>query len=124
MALNIFKKPNPEVLILDYKGNRPVLEADDNEAIASLQNHPGFDAVRNRFKVQKSVLEAKLRQRQKSLRDVDILQLGIAWLSYIETECDKSVGKLRPVPVQPNGDELAEFNKIYAAIERVCTSQE
>ena len=91
----------------------------DDAAIATLRDHPGFVALMNRLNLKKAYLKAQLETRHESLRDVDILVTGIAWIRYLEFEISAAVGKASKAPAPASLDEVELFNKISTAIESI-----
>lgn len=92
---------------------------DDEDTIRTLLDHPGFLMLINRLKIQKSLLDAKLRLSHHSdLREVDSLQSGMYWLGYLEDTIDKLVhNRKRPVQEVPEDSIMREFNRVRAGIK-------
>ena len=118
---------SPSYYIVEFKEGVPVPDRGDDEAIASLRDHPGMTAILNRLRLKRAILESELKNaRHSSLRDVDILQLGIFWNRFTESELNISTGRVstRKMPTLAV-DEVAEFEKVRAAIESIrATSPE
>lgn len=92
----------------------------DREALASLEGHPGITALINKLRLQRQYLEAQLvKDRHETLRDADILQLGIYWTRFVESQIEQAIGttkyKTRPMVE----DEIEEFKRARSAIESV-----
>jgi hypothetical protein len=92
----------------------------DREALASLQGHPGITALINKLRLQRQYMEAQLiKDRHETLRDADILQLGIYWTRFVESQIEQAIGtakyKARPMVE----DEVEEFQRARSAIESV-----
>lgn len=108
--------------VIEVEKPRPL--ADDGDAdstIVTLQHHPGFQRLMGKLKLERSVLETKLKNaRHDSLRDVEFIQSGIFWASWLERQVEKEVSaKARPTP-QPAYDEEAEaFKRASALVEEV-----
>lgn len=105
--------------VVELEKTIPIVE--DEEAIRSLNVHPGFLMLAQRMRNQKAILKGHLEQgKHESLREVDVLQAGLRWLGYLEAEVNRAVGKKREVPeVKPSPDQLDDFKKVYAQIESV-----
>lgn len=116
---NLFKQ-KPEWNVIEVPETF-VVQVEDDEAIRSLAIHPGFLALTRRFAIQKAALQSKLvKVHHKDLRDVDNLQLGMAWCDYLKSEVDKLVYRKMPEKVVPaNFDTETEFKKILTLIESV-----
>lgn len=112
---NWIRGVRPGVLVVEIDTKINLIKGDD-ESIVTLANHPGFVALTNRFQLQKSFLEAKLkRERQHSIEDYFNLQNGIEWANFYNSEVDKAVLKKKEVQkVIPHLDERAEFEKVFA----------
>lgn len=105
--------------IVELDRTIPIVE--DDEAVKALVHHPGFLIILQRLKNQKAVLKSLLETTPlKEVRDADVLQIGLKWLSYLQNELDKSVAK-KPttVEVAPSHDQLEDFHKVLALLESV-----
>jgi hypothetical protein len=91
----------------------------DEAAIATLRDHPGFVALMNRMKLKQAFLKAQLEQRHESLRDVDILVIGLAWSRLMEFEVNTAIGKLKANQSPVALVDVDEFEKVRSAIESV-----
>jgi len=111
----------PEIVVVEIPNRRlDPISKEDEIAIANLKGHPGFQALCRRLRIQMAFLESQLKnKRHARIREVDNLQNGLAWLGYLEAECDRSLEKTRRPVAVPTEDELDLFNRIYANIERV-----
>jgi hypothetical protein len=92
----------------------------DREALVSLSGHPGITALINKLRLQRQYLETQLiKERHETLRDADILQLGIYWSRFVESQIEQAIGttqhKARPMVES----EVEEFEKVRSAIESV-----
>jgi hypothetical protein len=101
--------------------DRPVPMVEDEESIRSLATHPGFVALMNRLKLQRSVLQTTLDTKKHSdIRVVDDLQAGLKWLDYLQGEVNRTVSRkaeAKAVAVRPS--EQQEFDKVFRLIEGV-----
>jgi hypothetical protein len=104
-----------------------VLGSGDEASIASLKYHPGFIALLNKLARQRAVLESRLNStRHHEIRDVDLLQSGLFWIGYVESEVNQAAGiEKRAAQKSATASEVEEFSKALAAIESVgVTSSE
>lgn len=113
-------KPLVTYQIVEVEKGVLVPGAGDDEAIASLKNHPGMIALLNRMRLQGSILQSKLQTRQKDIRDVDILVIGLSWLRFVESEIGTATGNLRNKEVPRIAtNEVEDFEKIRSAIQSI-----
>jgi hypothetical protein len=115
-------KTPPVVMILSAV---PPLTKEDEGSISTLQFHPGFRAlVDKKLAAAKGVLRARLEQtRHSQLRDVDFIQSGLFWLSYLEREVAEATrATARTTNRAAEPDELALFQKLSTLIEGVGTT--
>jgi hypothetical protein len=117
----LFSGEKEQVLIVELdKDSRHNPSVEDEESIRSLKNHPGFVALSNRLRLQAAALDAKLHQRQDSLRDLDRLQAGIEWCNWLETQVDKAISKHKEaVAVKPLPTEQAMFDQVIRRYQGV-----
>lgn len=95
---------------------RPAL-AENVEAIASLRANVGFLALIERLSLQRAVVQERLATAP--IADVPFLQAGVKWLGYLEDEVKRATGVVVRRAERPTIDELEEFKKIDAFLERV-----
>jgi hypothetical protein len=96
----------------------PELTPDLREAVTALALHPGFDYLMRKFRLQRSLLEAKLRSdRFATLTDVEFIQNGIFWIDWLDNQV-KSLSK-RPSSTSTFATQEEEdaFKAVQAAIE-------
>lgn len=102
----------------------PVLDNSDAEALASLKNHPGMDALLNRLRLQRAVLERQLLTTpHKDLNAVYLLQhsaLGFRFAESAIRSATQSVEAKRTREAYP--EEVAEFEKVLRSIESIGTT--
>ena len=81
---NLFARPKtPQWYTVPVEKGVLVSGSEDEAALASLQGHPGVQALLNRLKLQSAVLERQLvTVHHKDLHDVYFLQSGITWVRY------------------------------------------
>jgi len=117
-----FKQPTKVVVqykLVEVKAPRTPLrwDASTKEAVSTLQSHPGFLALCERLALQRARLETQLSHDvHKDLREVDMLQAGIYWCSWLQEQVEKATVKGSTKTFDAMEDELAAFKEI----ERVC----
>jgi len=115
--IRLFAKP----LVVELPAERKKITPESEGTILNLHGNPGFDALMDRLRVQKSVLEATLKnERHQDIRVVDHLQSGIYWISYLEKYVDRLVHKrltARAIEMEPAETDLVA--QIQSAIERI-----
>jgi bacterioferritin (cytochrome b1) len=115
--IRLFAKP----LVVELPTERKKITPESEASILNLHGNPGFTALMDRIRVQKSVLEATLKnERHPDIRVVDHLQSGIYWLTYLEKYVDRLVHKrltARAIEMEP--EEADEVARIQSAIERI-----
>lgn len=91
------------------------------DSLVSLQAHPGFQYLLAKLKLEKAVLETKLkRARHKDMRDVEFIQSGIFWAEWLEMQVAKLVTKSNPTMLsKPTLSEEALIREMQAAVETV-----
>lgn len=96
-------------------------DKETRDAVATLPAHPGFLAITKRLAAQKALIAAKLNTGyHKELREVDYLQAGIFWLSYVQDQVSKATQvKMAPRAVDAYQEEMDAFKEIDSQIERV-----
>src|SRR5258708_3138777 len=73
------------------KGTLVKWNKDTKEAVSSLAYHPGFKALCDRAEGHAALLEGRLRTPgHKELREVDFLNSGIYWLSWMRQEVSRA----------------------------------
>lgn len=94
------------------------------DAVGTLSSHPGFVALTDRLNLQKQMLITKCtREFHKDLRENDLLQAGIFWLSYLQDTVGQATKLAPPSPVDAMEEELEAFRQIDASIERIGMEQ-
>jgi hypothetical protein len=120
---NLFARPKtPQWYTVPVEKGVLVSGSEDEAALASLQGHPGVQALLNRLKLQSAVLERQLvTVHHKDLHDVYFLQSGITWVRYVESELRKiyEAQQVRRKGKIASVDEAEQFQKIMNAIESV-----
>lgn len=111
----------PPTLVIEIEKGLPVANHGDEQAIASLQMHPGYLALINRFKLKKAFLENQLRSvRHKDIRDVDIIQSSISGFGLMEYEVNQASGNLKNKNARlATPYEINEFEEARLSIESI-----
>jgi hypothetical protein len=119
--VNWFRGVAPGYLVVELeKNSRSNPSVEDEEAVRSLVNHPGFVALSNRLRLQAAALDAKLHTRQESLRDVDRLQAGIEWCGWLQGQVDRAVAKHKETKaVAPSPTEQQMFDQVIRRYQGV-----
>lgn len=95
-------------------------DKDMREVVQTLAGHPGFIALTSRLGLQASLLRAKLlNDRHPSLRDVEFLQSGIFWCSWLEQQVQTATTKMIQSQVEAREDDEKAFRELQATIEKV-----
>lgn len=98
------------------------IESQGKPALASLAHHPGFRYLLSKLRLQKSLLEGKLKsERHQSLKDVEFLQSGIMWTAWLQGQLDNAVGveNNSSPPRITMAEELEAFQEIQSQFELV-----
>ena len=75
------------------------LDDESIRAITTLEHHPGFKALMAKFKLQRGLLEAKLKGGKfKDLREIDNIQNGLYWAGWLERTVAAEVFKQENAP--------------------------
>lgn len=103
----------------------PELNEASAASVASLRDHPGMQYLLAKFRLQAAALKTVLTtQRQKDLNDVEFLQSGIAWCSWLQQQLDKALqiqNQPKPRPARPQ--ELETFEELSSRIDWVGASK-
>jgi hypothetical protein len=90
------------------------------ESVQTLQSHPGFLYLLQRFDAQASLLKAKLTgERHETLDEVHQLQAGIFWANWLRQELYRSISRPLEQQIDPYEEELKAFKEIDDLLERV-----
>ena len=112
----------PRYVVIETERVAP-LTAEDEAAIASLQNHPGMTAMIRKCTLMRAALISQLeRTRHDSIRDVDFLQSGAYWLRFLEREMVAATKAAKRATPRLAEDEVSLFEQIRAQIESVGTT--
>lgn len=100
-----------------------IIDPDAAASVRTLSGHPGFTYLLAKLKLQRSLLETKLKSsKHREMRDVEFLQSGIFWSKWLEDQINQEVYITPSAPQKPVGeDEAAIFERVRAAIETVGT---
>jgi hypothetical protein len=119
---------SPSYKVIEVEKPNPALELDPEtpRAIASLAGNPGFQALMNRLRIQKALLNSALRgNKHESLIEVNRLQSGIAWINWLDRQVALEVTKSEREQPRPAYDvEQQEFERMAAAITIVGKQDE
>ena len=114
--------PQPSIRIVEVEKPRPLRENEDSEAsVATLSAHPGFLFLTSKMRLQRSLLETTLRKsRHTSMKDVEMLQSGIFWLSWMEEQVNRDVHKATRVEPQAAFEvEEQAFKEVQKQLELI-----
>jgi len=108
-----------KILEVPTNATIPDFDAETQAAIRSLDSHPGFEALLNKLRLQRSLIDNNLRkQRQDKIEDYYWLQALEFALDYAESFLKSEVKKIRvPKPREAFDEETEQFEKISAALE-------
>ena len=96
---------------------KPVIRVEDTAelkaAVRSLSQHPGFQHLLQKLKLQRHLLETRLgRDRHAKLTDVEFLQSGLHWIGWLEAQFNKEMNfSANTAEIQPNLTESENINK-------------
>jgi hypothetical protein len=115
------KKPDFKIVELERVPNVPELNNTNAAAVAALRDHPGFQYLLAKLRLQKALLQTTLStKRQASLRDVEFLQSGIVWCGWLEDQVSKAVGiQNRPQARPARVPEIEAFEQLQRLIDVV-----
>jgi hypothetical protein len=95
-------------------------DKDMRETIGTLSAHPGFVALISRLGLQASLLRAKLlNDRHPSLKDVEFLQSGIFWCSWLQQQVQTATTRTIQSQVDARVEDEQAFRELQATIEKV-----
>lgn len=97
----------------------PDLDATSAPAVATLREHPGFQYLLAKLRLQASLLRTTLANtKHKDLNEVEFLQSGIAWCNWLQQQLEKSIGLVnRPVPRAVRPSEIEAFEALQSQIQ-------
>lgn len=110
------------IRIVEVEKPRPLRANEDAEAsVATLSAHPGFLFLTAKMRLQRSLLETTLKKsRHAELKDVEMLQSGIFWLSWMEEQVNRDVHKASAPKPQPAFEvEEAAFREAQKQLELI-----
>lgn len=120
--LNYLKQKFAQLRIVEVMAPKAEpLDGAGKAALATLKDHPGFEFLINRLRLQRATLQTALTNREHaSLNDVITIQAGIRWLTWLENQFLSSVGSASTRETRsPNEDEVIAFQQALAAIEGI-----
>ena len=112
----------PRYTIVEVEKPRPLRADEESEAsVGTLSAHPGFLFLTAKMRLQRSLLETTLKKsRHASMEDVQMLQSGIFWLSWMEEQVNRDVHKASAPKPQPAFEvEEAAFRAAQEQIELI-----
>jgi hypothetical protein len=113
-----FGEPDkPKVIEVEKAQRVPPMDADIARSIQTLQSHPGFLYILAKLKFQREVLKTQVATtRQASMEDVIMLQSGVAWSGWLQTQLDQAIGfKSTSAPATPA--EITLFEEAQRNLE-------
>ena len=125
MKLPWNRKPEVRYKIVEIERPRPLsqLDPEAERSVVTLQSHPGFIYLLAKLRLQRHALEAKLKaDRHSTLADVEWIQSGIFWCSWLEGQLERSVMNAKPSEQPTFPIEEAAFQEIARLTELVGTS--
>ena len=108
--------------IVEVEKPRPVKVNEDSAgAVMTLSAHPGFLYLTAKMRLQRSLLETTLKKsRHASMKDVEMLQSGIFWLSWMEEQVNRDVHKASAPKAQPTFEaEENAFREVQKQLELI-----
>jgi hypothetical protein len=118
-----WKQKPAKLLVLEREAPKPIEKPDGatQEAIISLQYHPGFQYLMEKLRWQRSLLVTALTdQRQDKMADVEFLKSGIAWTRWLEDQISTEIRlKTRTRPQIPTDFEQEALAQAKSMIEEV-----
>lgn len=112
----------PSFRIIEVEKPRPIkVNEDSSSAVQTLSAHPGFLYLTAKMRLQRSLLETTLKKsRHASMKDVEMLQSGIFWLSWLEEQVNRDVHKASAPKAQPTFEaEETAFREAQKQIELI-----
>lgn len=90
------------------------------ESIMSLQFHPGFQWLMNKFRFQSAVIESKLKREEHSdLKKVYLYQAMLGALSWHEQQVLAEVGRTQVQTTSAKPYEQELFEQVRESIEQI-----
>lgn len=110
--------PEIQVVELEKAQRVPPMDAEIARSVQTLQAHPGFLYLLAKLKFQRSFLRDTLvGNRQATMEDVLVLQSGVAWSGWLQSELEKAIGFKAAAPQAPSRDELSIFEESQRQLE-------
>ena len=106
--------------VIEVEKKHPLTETSESiEAVRTLEDHPGFQWLLSKLRLQASRLQSELLQgRHKDIREVEFLQSGIQWCGWLQSQLDLNREKYRQMrPAIPQ--EVMHFQDIESTIELI-----
>ena len=119
------KKPNGtyKIVEIEKSSHLPELDSASAGAVVTLREHPGFNYLLAKLRLQRSLLQASLgTKRHKDIRDVEFLQSGIVWCGWLQEQLEKAIEiSTKPAPRPAKPYELDAFEQLHRLIDVVGT---
>lgn len=117
--MNWFKKTVYQVLEIEKPA--PRLTAEDSQNIASLAEHPGFTALLNRLRLQRTVLESVLRAQAAAGEALAAQEaaVGINWINWLDKQVQQQANRMQAIPRMAFELEQREFERMALALDLV-----
>ena len=119
---NWYFRAEPKYTVVEVEKPRPLRADEESEAsVGTLSAHPGFLFLTAKMRLQRSLLETTLKKsRHASMEDVQMLQSGIFWLSWIEEQVNREVHKAPKAAQQPAFEiEESAFREVQKQLELI-----
>jgi hypothetical protein len=125
---NLFRKLFPvhvEVAYYVVEVEKPRMDEALTEelkaSVLTLAGHPGFQYLVGKLKAQRSVLETQLKTaRHDDIRTVELLQSGIFWAGWLQTQVEKMTLRVqKPVTRPATPEEQVAYNEARDLISLV-----
>lgn len=99
----------------------PAFEEANQQAVASLQHHPGFVYLLAKLAFERAALKTALEKtRHKSIVDVEFIQSGAFWSNWLQLQLESAIGKInQPKPRAPRSYEADAFEQLRQNVELV-----
>ena len=111
-----------KIVEVEKPRNLAQLDQEGKKSVRTLSGHPGFLYLLEKLKIQRALLEAKLKNdHHADLREVELLQSGIFWSRWLEDQLHKEVYEAIPhrAPVDPTPDELTFLKQVQNDIQLI-----
>jgi len=114
--------PKIEYQLVEVEKPKPATEWNEDilRAIAALEHHPGFAALTERLRFQRSVLRSRLENEKQSHEDDNFVKSGIFWTGWLDNQVKAAQSRLvKPVTLKLTPSDQELFDQINSQIEEV-----